>query len=291
MSIVANTNVASLIAQRNLSNNSSNLTKSIERLSSGYRINRASDDAAGLSISENLRGQIRGNAQAINNIQDGINMLQIAEGGLSVINENIQRIRELAVQAANDTNGSTERDAILSEIDARLLDVDRISKSSKFNNINLLDGTASTKLQVGANSGLSTNTIDIQKKVLGRATVSCIGVTATSPSGLSLSVTGATWAGTSGNGIRLYLDTLDAALKDISNRRSNIGAYQNRLESALNNLTVMNENIQAAESRIRDLNIAKETSTMTKYQILQQASASVLAQANQIPSIALKLIG
>ena len=291
MAIVANTNVASLIAQRNLSNNSSNLTKSIERLSSGYRINRASDDAAGLSISENLRGQIRGNAQAINNIQDGINMLQIAEGGLSVINENIQRIRELTVQAANDTNGSTERSAILSEIDARLLDVNRIAKSSKFNNINLLDGTASTKLQVGANSGLSTNTIDVQKGVLGRATVSCIGVTAASPSGLSLSVTGATWAGTSGNGIRLYLDALDAALKDISGRRSNIGAYQNRLESALNNLTVMNENIQAAESRIRDVDIAKETSSMTKYQILQQASASVLAQANQIPSIALKLIG
>ncbi|MEI8389243.1 MAG: flagellin [bacterium] len=291
MSITASTNVASLIAQRNLANNSSNLTKSIERLSSGYRINRASDDAAGLAISENLRGQIRGNAQAINNIQDGINMLQIAEGSLSVVNENVQRIRELTVQAANDTNGSTERDAILSEINARLLDINRIAKSSKFNNITLLDGTASTKLQVGANSGPSTNTIDIQKGVLGRATISSIGVTAASPSGLSLSVTGASWAGTSGNGIRLYLDTLDAALKDISSRRSNIGAYQNRLESALNNLTVMNENIQAAESRIRDLNIAKETSTMTKYQILQQASASVLAQANQIPSIALKLIG
>ena len=287
MSIVVNTNVASLIAQRNLSSNTTSLSKSIERLSSGYRINRAADDAAGLSISENLRGTIRGNKQAINNIQDGINMLQIAEGGLAVINENIQRIRELAVQAANDTNSSVERDAILSEVTARLSDIDRIAKSSKFNNISLLDGTANATLQVGAGSELSTNTIEIENSVLARATVSCIGTTA-SANGLTLTATGATW---SSNGIRLYLDVLDAALSDVASRRSNIGAYQNRLESALNNLEVATENVQAAESRIRDLDIAKETSNMTKYQILQQASASVLAQANNMPSIALKLLG
>ena len=287
MSIVVNNNIASLIAQRNLSTNSTNLVKSIERLSSGYRINRASDDAAGLSISENLRGQIRGNKQAINNIQDGINMLQIAESSLSVINENIQRIRELAVQAANDTNSSVEKDAILSEVNARLSDIDRISKATKFNNIKLLDGTASAVLQVGADSELSTNTIEIENSVLARATVSCIGTTA-SANGLTLTATGATW---SSNGIRLYLDVLDAALSDVASRRSNIGAYQNRLESALNNLEVATENVQAAESRIRDLDVAKETSNMTKYQILQQASASVLSQANNLPSVALKLLG
>ena len=287
MSIVVNTNVASLIAQRNLSSNTTSLSKSIERLSSGYRINRAADDAAGLSISENLRGTIRGNKQAINNIQDGINMLQIAEGGLAVINENIQRIRELAVQAANDTNSSVERDAILSEVTARLSDIDRIAKSSKFNNISLLDGTANATLQVGAGSELSTNTIEIENSVLARATVSCIGTTA-SANGLTLTATGATW---SSNGIRLYLDVLDAALSDVASRRSNIGAYQNRLESALNNLEVATENVQAAESRIRDLDVAKETSNMTKYQILQQASASVLSQANNLPSVALKLLG
>jgi len=284
VSIVVNTNVASLIAQRNLSSNTTSLSKSIERLSSGYRINRAADDAAGLSISENLRGTIRGNKQAINNIQDGINMLQIAESSLSVINENIQRIRELAVQAANDTNSSVEKDAILSEVNARLSDIDRIAKSSKFNNISLLNGTASAVLQVGAGSELSTNTISIENNVLSRATVSCIG-TAASTNGLALSETGATW--TSDN-IRDYLD---AALSDVASRRSNIGAYQNRLESALSNLEVATENVQAAESRIRDLDIAKETSNMTKYQILQQASASVLAQANNMPSIALKLLG
>jgi len=287
VSIVVNTNVASLIAQRNLSSNTSSLSKSIERLSSGYRINRAADDAAGLSISENLRGTIRGNKQAINNIQDGINMLQIAEGGLSVINENIQRIRELCIQAANDTNGSTERTAILSEVNARLSDIDRISKSSKFNNISLLDGTSNAVIQVGAGSELSTNTIEIENNVLSRATVSCIG-TSVSANGLTLNVTGATW---SSNGIRLYLDVLDGALMDIASRRSNIGAYQNRMESALNNLQVATENVQAADSRIRDLDVAQETSNMTKFQILQQASASVLSQANNLPSVALKLLG
>lgn len=289
MSIVVNTNIASLIAQRNLSTNTTKLTKSIERLSSGYRINRASDDAAGLSISENLKGQIRGNKQAINNIQDGINMLQIAESSLSVINENIQRIRELCVQAANDTNGSVERDAILSEVNARLADIDRISKATKYNNISLLDGTNSVVLQIGASADISTNTISIQNSVLARATVSCIGVDATtSPLGLTLTATGATW---SSNGIRLYMETLDLALSDITSRRSNLGAYQNRLESALDNLTVMNENIQTAESRIRDVDVAQETANMTKFQILQQASASVLAQANALPQVALKLLG
>ena len=287
MSIVVNNNIASLIAQRNLSTNSGNLVKSIERLSSGFRINRASDDAAGLSISENLRGQIRGNKQAINNIQDGINLLQIAESSLSVINENIQRIRELAVQAANDTNSSVEKDAILCEVNARLSDIDRIAKATKFNNIKLLDGTASAVLQVGADSELSTNTIEIENAVLSRATVSCIGTSA-SANGLALTATGANW---SSNGIRLYMDVLDAALSDITTRRSNLGAYQNRLESALENLTIMNENIQNAESRVRDLDVAKETANMTKYQILQQASASVLAQANALPQVALKLLG
>lgn len=279
MSIVINNNIASLIAQRNLSNNTQNLTKSIEKLSSGYRINRAADDAAGLSISESLRSQIRGNKQAINNIQDGINLLQIAESGISVINENLQRVRDLCIQAANDTNGSVERNSILSEINARLADINRISKSTKFNNISLLDGTASnTLLQIGANAVTSTSTIDVST-VLSSTTVTSIGI--------SLSITGATWNSTR---IRSYLVQLDTALSSVLTKRSNIGALQNRLESALENLNVMNENLQSSESRIRDLDIAKETASMTKFQILQQASASVLSQANQIPSLALSLL-
>jgi len=287
MSIVVNTNVAALIAKRNLTANTNNLTKSIERLSSGYRINRASDDAAGLAISENLSGQIKGNSQAINNVQDGINMLQIAEGGLSVINENVQRIRELCVQAANDTNSSSERGAIMSEVQARLLDIDRIAKSSSFNKIKLLDGDAnSVVLQIGASSTLSTNTIDIAS-VLVRSTTSA-GYLNIANLGSTTPVTSSTWTGTV---IRNYLDQLDDALSDVATRRSKIGAYMNRLQSALSNLYSTNENLEAATSRIKDVDIATETTNMTKYQILQQASASVLSQANSLPQIALKLIG
>ncbi len=279
MSIIVNNNVASLIAQRNLRSNTGSLIRSIEKLSSGYRINRAADDAAGLSISENLRVQIRGNAKAMNNIQDGINMLTIAEGGLTVIGDNLQRIRELSIQAANETNGTTEKNAILSEINARLADINRISRSAQFNNISLLDGTLSVaRLQIGAGAG-SVNVIDISGVLSNSVAASTIGV--------DLSATGATWAADS---IRSYISKLDLALNTISSRRSDLGAYQNRLESALENLTIMNENLRASESRIRDVDVADESATMTKYQILQQASASVLAQANTLPQIALNLI-
>lgn len=279
MSIVVNNNVASLIAQRNLNSNTNNLIHSIERLSSGFRINRAADDAAGLSISENLRAQIRGNAKAINNIQDGINMFSIAEGGMQVIGDNIQRIRELSIQAANETNGTVEKNAILAEIDARIEDINRISKSAQFNNISLLDGTlSSAKLQVGAGAA-SINVINISE-VLGESVDA-------STIGINISVEGADW---SSDNIRSYIVKLDSALNSINTRRSDLGAYQNRLESALENLTIMNENLKASESRIRDVDVAEESATMTKYQILQQASASVLAQANTLPQIALGLI-
>ena len=279
MSIVINNNIASLIAQRNLGNNTSNLIKSIERLSSGYRINHASDDAAGLSISENLRSQIRGNSKAMNNIQDGINMLTIAEGGLSVIGENVQRVRELCVQAANDTNATSEKNAILSEINARIADIDRISKSAQFNKLSLLDGTlSSAKLQIGAGSS-SVNVIDISTVLATAADSSSIGI--------SLTASGATW---SGDNIRSYLSQLDTALSTINIKRLNLGAFQNRLESALENLSIMNENLKGAESRIRDVDVASESANMSKYQILQQASATVLAQSNRLPQIALMLM-
>ena len=208
-----------------------------------------------------------------------MNLLQIAESGLTVINENLQRIRELCIQAANDTNGSVERTAILAEVTARIDDMTRIAKGAKFNNIALLDGTStSTLLQVGANAVVSTNTIDIAG-VLTDSQASTLGVT--------IAITGGNWTSAL---IRSYIGQLDLAINDITSRRSNIGALQNRLESTLDNLTVMNENIQASESRIRDLDIAKESANMVKNQILQQASASVLTQANQIPTLALSLI-
>ncbi len=284
MSIVVNNNIASLVAQRNLNSNTDNLVKSIERMSSGFRINRASDDAAGLSISEHLRAQIRGNAKAINNIQDGLNMIAIAEGGLSVIGENLQRIRELSVQAASETNATAEKNAILSEINARLMDIDRISKSAQFNKLSLLDGTlSSAKLQVGANSVESINVIDISDVLSSASDSSTIGVYID-----PAVITGDNWVG---DDIRSYINRLDEGLKIINQRRSDLGAYQNRLESALENLTIMNENLKASESRIRDLDVAEESANMTKQQILQQASASILAQANRMPQIALPLIG
>ena len=278
MSIVVNNNIASLIAQRNLGNNTSNLIKSIERLSSGFKINHASDDAAGLSISENLRGQIRGNKQAINNVQDGINLLQIAESGLTVMNENIQRIRELCVQAANDTNATSEKNAILSEINARIADLDRIALATKFNGIGLLDGSLTVlQLQIGPGAS-STNALDLSS-VLTKSNASTLGI--------SLNTTGATWTSTK---IRSYLSSLSTALNIITSQRSNLGAFQNRLESAYENLSAMTENLQSAESRIRDVDVAEETANMTKYQILQQASAIVLAQSNRLPQIALTLL-
>lgn len=282
MSIVVNSNIASLIAQRNLNHNTTNLVNSIERLSSGYRINHASDDAAGLSISENMRAQIRGNAKAINNIQDGINMLTIAEGGLSVIGENVQRIRELCIQAANETNASTEKNAILKEIRQRLDDINRIIKTAQFNNISLLDGSlSSAKLHIGAGAVASINAINLNTVFNTSVDASTIGIW------INAGVDGANW--TSDN-IRSYLVSLDSALNTVTGRRSDLGAMQNRLESALENLTIMNENLRASESRIRDVDVAQESATMTKYQILQQASASVLAQANTLPQIALSLI-
>lgn len=280
MSIIVNNNIASLIAQRNLNANTNSLVSSIEKLSSGYRINKAADDAAGLSISENLRAQVRGNSKAMDNIQNGMNMLTIAEGGLAVIGDNIQRIRELCIQAANETNATSERSAILSEVNARLEDINRISRATQFNNLSLLDGTlSSARLQIGAGA-TSVNVIDISGVMSSATTVTALS--------MDLSVTASSW---SGENIRSYLSSLDGALRTLNTRRSDLGAYQNRLESALENLTVMNENLRASESRIRDLDVAEESATLTKYQILQQASASVLSQANQIPQIALALIG
>lgn len=280
MAIVVNNNISSLIAQRNLSQNTQGLSKSFERLSSGYRINKASDDAAGLSISENLRAQIRGNDQALNNIQDGVNLLQIAEGGLTVINENLQRIRELSVQAANETYGTTEKSAILNEINQRLEDMTRVAKTAQFNGIPLLTAAASqTILQIGADAVASVNTLNITP---------ALPDVSSSTLGINISVQPEDW---SSDMIRSYLGQIDSALKFVVGKRSTLGAYQNRLESALQNLSVMNENIQATESRIRDLDIAEETANMTKFQILQQASSSVLAQANQLPSLALSLLG
>ena len=280
MTLYVNTNVSSMISQRYLSKNTDGLSKSLERLSSGYRINHAGDDAAGLALAEGLRSQVLGTDQAIENIQDGINMLQIAEGGMEIMSDCLQRMRELSVQAANCTYATAERESMLKEIKQRIQEIDRISKTATYNGISLLDDPAdSIVLQIGPTSG-EESTLDI-RKAFGRINSEELGVV------LGDDVTGATWTP---DDIRKYMDKLDSAISKVVSARASIGAYQNRVEAAEENLTIMSENLSASESRIRDTDIAKESANLAKYQILQQASASVLTQANQLPAVALSIL-
>ncbi|MEW5821292.1 MAG: flagellin [Cyanobacteriota bacterium] len=284
MALVVNTNIAAMVTKRNLTMNTMGVNKSFERLSSGLRINRAADDAAGLSISETLRTQVRGLHMAINNAQDGMNLLQVAEGGLNVITENLQRIRELTVQAANDTNATNERNAISREVNQRILDITRIASTLKFNTIELLTGNSSDAvLQIGPNASAQTNALTVGS-VLRTATASALGLDANS------ATAGAGGYFESGGSCRTFLTTVDNALQLLFDRRSLIGAYSNRLESVVQSLTIQKENVTASESRIRDLDVADETAALTKYQILQQAAVSVLAQSVQAPSLALNLL-
>jgi flagellin len=281
MGIVVNTNVASVMVQRSLGGATSEISKSLEKLSTGFKINRAADDAAGLAISESLRSQARGSAQASANAQTGVNLLQTAEADLGIIQENLQRIRDLTVQAANGTYGTTERSAIYSEVTARTQEIDRIAKSSSFNAIKILDGSStSVTLQIGSNSAASLNALSIGSP-LGKATSSTLGL------GTSAAVSAAFATSTAAAS---FLSNIDRAISTVSTRRSEIGSIQNRLESAIKSLAIKQENMMSADSRIRDTDVAKEAATLTRNQILQQASASLLAQANQQPQIALSLL-
>ena len=286
MGIVVNTNVSSLLVQRSLSSATAGVSKSLERLSTGYRVNRAADDAAGLTISEALKAQARGSVVAASNAQAGVNLLQTAEGDLGIIQENLQRIRDLAIQAANGTNGTTERDAIKDEVEQRVKEISRIATSSAFNSIKLLDGTqTSLSLQIGPNfnsTAVTLNSLTIGTP-LGKADATALGINTTTSTFLTTSFSSSIKSSS-------YISLIDSAISTISNRRSTIGSLQNRLESTIQSLAVKKENVMAAESRIRDVDVAKEAATLTKNQILQQASASLLAQANQAPSVALSLI-
>jgi len=285
MGIVVNTNVNSILVQRSLGTSTTEIGKSLQRLSTGSRINKAADDAAGLTISESLRSQARGSQVASQNAQAGVNLLQTAEGDLGIIQDNLQRIRDLAVQAANDTNGSSERTAIESEVQQRLDEITRLSTASKFNTIGLLDGSASTlSLQIGANSDADTNAINVST-----GTVNPLANAAASAGGLDIEITAGTTFATA-SAASAYIDTIDTAISDVSERRSTIGSIQNRLDSAIQSLSIKYENMSASESRIRDVDVSKEAAALTKNQILQQASAQLLAQANQAPQVALSLI-
>ena len=302
MTLVINTNVTSLIAQRRLSQNAENVQQSLTRLASGFRINRAADDAAGLTISENLIGQIRGSRKALQNSQDGISILQIAEGSLSVINRNLQRMRELTVQAANGTNSQQGRDAIALELRSLAENIDQISKATNFNGINLLDGSATNALlQIGPGSNLVTNTLDITTALTNAGIDSN-----TVPAGIGvIDGSAALFATlddiydfglgtspdlTSGDNARSMMNNLDTAIANVTSRLSIIGSLQNQLESITRNLQIAVENFSASNSRIRDLDIAEESAKLVQSQILEQASVSVLSQANSIPELTLQLL-
>ena len=292
MSIVINTNVSSLVAQNNLSTNTTALQKAMQQISTGQKINSASDDAAGLSISESLKTQINGNKKALSNIQNGSNLLGIAEGGQVTVGNHLQRIRELCVQAANETYTAADKTNILQEIKQRLADINNISNSTTFNGVALLNGTqASLFLQIGANSDPTVNALDIAP-ALSNVQISVLGGIAVPPglAGIMIAAAtdGTTW--TTAN-IRTYMDKIDTAISTITSNRALLGAYGNRLQSTTANLSIMNTNLEDTKSRIMDSDIAESSSNMVKYQILQKTSASILSQANQLPSLALQLLG
>jgi flagellin len=260
-------NVEAFNAQRQLNGTTVRLAKSMERLSSGYRINRAADDAAGLAISEKLRGQIRGLTQATRNAQDAISLVQTAEGALNEVHSMLQRVRELAVQYRNGTLSSADKLAIQSEVNQLASEIDRIGSSTEFNGIQLLNTAGSVTFQVGAEDG---QTITV-------ATIS-----------LGSSVNAATFS--LGGAGTTDLDEIDTAIINVSAQRSVFGAVQNRLEHTIGSLSTYQENLVASESRIRDVDMAKEMVEFTKLQILQQAGVSMLAQANQSPQAVLSLL-
>ena len=297
MPIYVNTNTQSVFAQRVLSGNTMGLQKNIEKLSTGFRINRAADDAAGLSMSEKLTSQIRGLEKAEQNIGDGISMVQTAEGSLSIVQDNVQRIRELAVQAANGTNSASELDAIQREINSRVDTIDDITTDTEFNGLALLDGGNASHgdkiLQTGSSNGQTTtvafSTIDTRSSIAAAAGNINFGVAAGDE--LDNFNVGSTIAANGGAVIATgTLDDLDTILDNLSTMRSQLGAQQNSLESKSQYLNVARENALASRSRIKDVDVAKESSSMIRNQILQQSSAAMLSQANSSPQLALNLL-
>jgi flagellin len=267
MSLRIQTNTAAFDAERNLSATSDRMQKSMARLSSGYRINSAADDAAGLAISEKLRAQIGGLDQAGRNVSDAVSLVQTAEGQLNEVHSMLQRVRELAVQYKNGTLSTEDRTAIQSEVNQLGSEIQRIGTAAAFNGISLLAQAGTITFQVGANDG---DAIAVSTISLGSAVASGV---------FSLSTTGTT-----------DISEIDDAINQVSAQRSTFGAVQNRLEHTANNLSVYQENLTASESQIRDVDMAAEMVKFTKDQILQQAGTSMLSQANQLPNSVLSLL-
>ncbi len=274
MALAVNTNVSALNAQRQLLTSGTALDTAYKRLSSGFRINSAADDAAGLQISNRLTSQVNGLNQAISNANDGISASQVAEGALDEITNSLQRIRTLAVQSQNGINNSADRTALQKEVSALKTEISRIAQNTQFGGVDILKGGYSAKFLVGANAN---QTISVNLSRAGG-----YGASGLSLASLSIATVG---------GASTALASIDSAIKTIDTARADLGAIQNRFQSTIRNLSNIVENVSAARSRIPDTDFAKETAELTRAQILQQASTTVLAQANTRPQSALSLLG
>jgi flagellin len=277
MGLRINTNLQAMIAQRNLDQNRRAQESSLERLSSGNRINRAGDDAAGLAISERIRASTRSLSQAGRNAQDGISMIQVAEGGTNEIANILVRMRELSIQAASDTIGDKERSFIDKEVQQLRSEIDRIATTTEFNGTKLLNGSGDKlEIQVGINNNAAQDRLvfDAQQQNVGTDALGIEGISTANK-----------------ESSQVNLAKLDSALTRLNENRSALGALQNRLQSTINNIGTYRENLEAARSRIRDTDMASETSELTKNNILAQAGISVLGQANANPQQVLKLLG
>ncbi|MDQ0089893.1 flagellin [Paenibacillus anaericanus] len=271
MSMYINTNVAALNAHRNLGSNNTQMGKTMEKLSSGFRINRAADDAAGLAISEKMRFQINGLNQASRNAQDGVSLLQTAEGALTEVHSMLQRLNTLANQSATGTYATEDRGALQQEVTQLLSEINNIAKSTNFNGIDLLKASGKVSFQIGVDK---TNTL--------LATLKSMQTSSLKISSLSISTQ---------TKARSALALIKSAINTVSDQRAKFGAIQNRLEHTINNLGVTSENLAASESRVRNADMAKEMTEFTRNQILVQAGTAMLAQANSAPQSVLKLLG
>ena len=279
MSLFVNTNVSSINAQRQLFDVNDRLNTSFERLSSGFRINSAADDAAGLQISDRLTSQVEGLNQAVRNANDAISLAQTAEGAISEITTSLQRIRQLSIQSQNGINSSADRLALQKEVTALRTEISRIATDTQFGNVNILDGNFSASFLVGANAG-QTISVNLSTGNLG-------SITGFSTAGLGIDGDSVVTA----SGAAALLSAVDAAISGVGGVRADLGALQNRFQSTIRNLSNISENLSAARSQIRDTDFAAETAELTRNQIIQQASVSVLSQANQRPQTALSLLG
>ena len=274
MGLFVNTNVSSLNAQRNLFDSAQSLSTSFERLSSGFRINRAADDSAGLQISDRMTTQIQGLNQASRNANDAISLVQTAEGALGEVTTSLQRIRTLAVQSQNGINSSADRTALQKEVTALKNEISRIATDTQFGNLNILQGDFSSKFLIGANGG---QTISVNLSRADGYGAAGLGAGATDVSTI--------------DGASTALTVITAAISAVGGVRADLGALQNRFQSTIRNLSNISENISGARSQIRDTDFATETAELTRNQIIQQASLTVLSQANQRPQAALSLLG